>query len=92
MTGIGIDLSHAASEIVDFSHPLKYAPIYWITRAPREVFPYGNLLRIFDTLSWFMILFSLLCVSLFLMVAAKLGTHYGVGTDDLVNAGLVPYR
>ena len=92
MKGTGFALSHAKSIIVDFTHPIQYGPSYWISRAPREVFPFTNLFRIFDNISWLLILFSLLCVSLFLIVAAKIGTYYGVGTDDLVNVGLAPYR
>ena len=92
MKGAGFGLSHDMSTIVDFAHPMKYGPMYWISRAPREVFPFTNLFRIFDNISWLLIPFSMLCVSLFLIVAAKIGTYYGVGTDDLVNVGLTPYR
>ena len=31
-------------------------------------------------------------VSVFLVVAAKMGTHYGVGTEDWVDVTLVPFR
>ena len=80
------------NEMADCSQPTHYGHMYWITRAPREVFPYTNLLRIFNTPSWLLLLFSLLLVTLFLIVAAKLGTHYGVGTDDWWNVAFVPFR
>ena len=59
--------------------------MHWITRAPKQL-PRGynllNTLNTFDPYSWFLILFTLVCVTLFLVVVAKKGTHYGVGTDD----------
>ena len=39
-----------------------------------------------------MIFITVVSVSLFLVVAAKVGTHYGVGTDDWVDVALVPFR
>ena len=54
--------------------------------------PWYNILRIFDTDCWVMIFITVVSVSLFLVVAAKVGTHYGVGTDDWVDVALVPFR
>ena len=76
----------------DCSHAIQHSHTYWITRAPRPLLPWNNLLRIFDISCWFMILISIVSVSLYLVVAAKLGTHYGVGTDDWVDVALVPFR
>ena len=39
-----------------------------------------------------MILITVISVSVFLVVAAKLGTHYGIGTEDWVDVALVPFR
>ena len=81
--------------MVDCSPPLDYQPTHWITRAPKQLprnFNLLNTLNTFDPLNWFLILFTLVCVTLFLIVVAKKGTHYGVGTDDWWNVAFVPFR
>ena len=76
----------------DCSHATSTSHVYWISRAPRPLLPMTNIIRIFDTDCWVMILISMISVSVFLVMAAKLGTHYGVGTEDWVDVVLVPFR
>ena len=76
---------------VECSHPIYYRPVRWITRAPREVFPYTNLLRIFDTYCWIGIVISMVAVSIFLKVAAKVGSYYGLETEDYEDF-FIPFR
>ena len=78
--------------LADCSPPYHHSHTHWISRAPRPLLPATNLFRIFDIYSWCLIFLSIFIVSAFLVVAAKLGTHYGAGTHDMVEAALVPYK
>ena len=80
------------STVVHCSHAIRHGYPHWITRAPRPHVPWYNILRIYDTDCWVIILITMVSVSVFLVVAAKLGTHYGVGTEDWVDVALVPFR
>ena len=82
------------SDIVDFSNPTYRSPYLWISRAPRPLSKATNLLRIYNPDCWALIFSCIVIVSVFLVVAAKLGSWYNVDTrlfapDDVV---LVPFR
>ena len=77
---------------IQSSHAVHYSFAHWISRAPHQLLPWYNIVRIYNGDCWAMILISMFSVSVFLVVAAKLGTHYGVGTDDWVDVALVPFR
>jgi hypothetical protein len=76
---------------VDCSHPISFRPLHFISRAPRPVFPFTALLRIFDTYCWIGIFISIVSVIVFLKVAAKVGSYYGVETE-VYEDFLVPLR
>ena len=88
----GFVCSKTVNMYVDCSPPYIHSHIHWISRAPRPLLPASNLFRIFDIYSWCLIFLSIFIVTTFLVVAAKLGTHYGAGTHDMVEAALVPYK
>ena len=91
--GLGTFLcTHAFSIDVHCAHAVQYSHVHWISRAPRPLLPWYNIVRIYDADCWFMIFITMFSVSIFLVVAAKLGTHYGIGTDDWVDVALVPFR
>ena len=88
----GFGCSHARSTIVDCSHALAHGAYSWVSRAPRPLPPATNLIRIFTTNSWIAVLICIISVGVFLLVAAKLGLSYGVGTGDYVAVAFVPIR
>ena len=91
--GLGpFSCTQARSTVVLCSHAIKHTTTHWMTRAPQPLPPVTNILRIYSTDCWFLTFISMFIVSIFLVVAAKLGTHYGVGTDDFVDVALVPFR
>ena len=87
--GFGCD--QARSTMVDCSHPLYFGYKHWISREPRPVLPVTNLFRIFDIYCWVSIFISMISVYVFFLIAAKVGTYYGVGSasEDVV---LFPFR
>ena len=76
----------------DCSQPTFWTRFSWVTRLPRPLPPATNLLRIYNNDCWCLIFLSMFCVSVFLVVAAKLGTEYGVGSDKYLDVALVPFR
>ena len=91
---LGVAYVHISggSSMVEFAPAIDYDMVRWISRAPRRILPITNLLMIYDIPCCISICISMVSVSIFLIVAAKVGTHYGVGTHDYVNVALVPFR
>ena len=63
----------------------------WISKAPGPLPPATNLIRIFTYDVWLLIFFSTVLFSVFLLIAAKIGTYYGIITE-LYEDFLVPFR
>ena len=61
---------------VAFSPGSSYLPVYYFSRYPDKVAPTWNLLKLFDTPSWILIFTSLISVTIFFFIAAKIGTTY----------------
>lgn len=78
--------------MVDCSQPIYWTKFNWITRLPQSLPPSTNLLRIYSPDCWFLIFTSMFVVSIFMVVAGKLGTEYGIGTDDYSDLAFVPFR
>ena len=70
----------------------NYLPEYWWSRYPAKVPPTWNLLKLFDPQSWILIFLSILSVSIFFFVSARIGTrHFGIQTfnEEII---LSPFR
>ena len=69
-----------------------YLPEYWFSRYPAKVPPTWNLVNLFDTQSWILLFLSILFVSIFFFISAKIGTsHFGIPTfnEEII---LSPFR
>ena len=69
-----------------------YLPEYWFSRYPAKVPPTWNLVNLFDQQSWILIFLSILFVSIFFLISAKIGTsHFGIQTvnEEII---LSPFR
>ena len=53
-----------------------YMPPYWWSKYPEERSPVWNLVYIFTPMSWMFTFLSIIFVSLFLLLSAKLGVSY----------------
>ena len=91
---ISVDLFmmyYTQSPYVDFSHAVRHSPFCWVSRPPRQLPPTTNLLRIYSTECWILILLSMMSVGLFIVWASKLGYTGGVPfvKQDIA---LLPFR
>ena len=69
-----------------------YFPDYWWSKYPAKVAPTWNLLKLFDQTSWLLIFISIILVTIFFFIAARIGTSYfGIRTvhEEIV---LTPFR
>ena len=69
-----------------------YLPENWYSKFPAKTAPTWNLLKLFDTTSWMLIFLSILSVTIFFHIAAKIGTKFfGVKTvgEEII---LSPFR
>jgi hypothetical protein len=87
----GITCRQDRITVVDCSHAVGYSKRRWITRFPHKITPATNLVRICDNYCWFSTFISIVSVSIFFVVAAKVGEYYGVKTED-IELTLVPFR
>ena len=70
----------------------KYMPDYWFSKYPGKVLPTWNLLQLFDRTSWILIFVSIVLVTIFFFIAARIGTtHFGIRTfmEEII---LSPFR
>ena len=69
-----------------------YLPYYWYSRYPRKISPTWNLVNIFAPMSWTFTFLSILSVSLFYLLSARIGvSHFGLQTFRL-EIILSPFR
>ena len=83
--------SHDRSTVVACSVWTVHYYDRWITKAPGTLSQATNLLRIFTPDVWLYILLSTALFSGFLLLAAKIGSYYGVITMSYYDF-LVPFR
>ena len=88
---IGFGCGHTMTAVVGCTHATQLWEYRWISRAPQEVFPYTNLLRIFTPHCWLAILCSMICVAIFFLVAANVGTLYGA-VSNYSDVVMFPFR
>ena len=70
----------------------NYLPEYWWSRYPAKVPPTWNVVKLFDPPSWTLIFTSIIFVTIFFFIAARVGTSYfGIRTvhEEIV---LTPFR
>ena len=88
--GCSYGMSH--NPMMGCTHPTTGAGSYrWISRAPRPFYSITALLRIYDTHCWILIIISVVSVSVFLLIAANVGSYYGV-TVTYQEIVLIPFR
>ena len=83
--------SYARSTVVTCSMATSYHFYHWNSKAPGTLTPATNLIRIFTYDVWLLIFLSMVLFSVFLLIAAKIGSHYGVITQSYEDF-LVPFR
>ena len=69
-----------------------YIPDYWFSKFPDKVDPTWNLLKLFDPPSWILIFTSIIFVTIFFFIAARIGaSHFGIQTftEEII---LSPFR
>ena len=86
--------SYVRSTVVDCSHPTQHASMHWVSRYPRPLPPtitLTSLLSIYNGDCWILIFICIFSVSVFLVLASKVGASYGVTVsyEELV---LIPFR
>jgi hypothetical protein len=83
--------SYSRSTVVACSRPTDFYYDHWISKAPDTVAPATNLIRIFTYDVWLLIFVSMVLFSVFLLIAAKIGSYYGLITESYEDF-LVPFR
>jgi hypothetical protein len=83
--------SYARSTVVTCSPATDYSYDHWYSKAPGTLPPATNLIRIFTFDVWLLIFLSMMLFSAFLVIAAKIGTYYGLNTESYEDF-LVPFR
>ena len=70
----------------------SYMPYYWFSKYQAKIAPTWNLLNLFDRTSWILIFISIILVTIFFFLAARIGTkHFGIRTftEEII---LSPFR
>ena len=83
--------THARSTVVTCSVATIYGYEHWYSKTPGTLPPATNLIRIFTLDVWLLIFLSMAIFSIFLFIAAKVGTYYGIITESYEDF-LVPFR
>ena len=86
------DCSHERSTVANCGLALQYIPLYWFSKFPAQKSPIWNLLIIFDKISWFWTFLSIIFVSIFFLLSAKIcSSYFGIQTfsEEII---LSPFR
>ena len=84
--------SHGYSLVLECSHAIYYGTTHWISKFNPPLPSATNIVRIYSTDCWIVIFIAIVSVSVFLVVAAKVGRSYGFGPRNYVDVALVPFR
>ena len=84
--------SHAYNLVLDCSHAIYYGTTHWISKFNPPLPSATNTVSIYSTDCWIVIFIAIVSVSVFLVVAAKVGRSYGFGPRNYVDVALVPFR
>ena len=85
------ECSHARSTVVMCSAVTSQFYYRWYSARPGTLSQATNLIRIFTYDVWLLILLSMALFSGFLLLAAKIGSYYGVITESYYDF-MVPFR
>ena len=88
----GFACNYERIKVVECSHSLNYGSYHWVTKAPNKIIPILNLLGIYNPDCWILIIISIVSVSAFLLIAAKVATHYVDGPSDFEYLAIIPFR
>ena len=83
---------HERSEVAVCAPGSNYLPSYWFSKFPAKVAPTWNLVNLFDPPSWILIFTSIISVTMFFFLVARIGTKYfGIRTvsEEII---LSPFR
>ena len=83
---------YSRSRVAICAPGFTYFPDYWFSRYPAKVAPTWNLVKLFDLPSWILIFTSIISVTIFFFIAARIGTsQFGIRTfmEEII---LSPFR
>ena len=83
--------THSRSTVITCSVPTNFYYDHWYSKEPSMLPPTTNLLRLFTWDVWLLIFLSMVAFSIFLLIAAKIGTYYELYTQSYEDF-LVPFR
>ena len=84
--------SHERSTVANCAHAARYIPLYWFSKYPAMKSPIWNLITILDGFSWFLTFLSILSVSIFFLLSAKIcSSYFGIQifSEEII---LYPFR
>ena len=84
--------TQARNKVAECSHPARFSPLHWVSKAPDRISPIFTLLGIYNPDCWILILISIGSVTTFLLIAAKVAPNYGGRTEKYDDVVLVPFR
>ena len=67
---------HGVTTIGTCAAGSTYTPRHWFSKYPSKASPTWNLLKLFSPKSWLLIFISIVSVSIFLFITAKIGSSY----------------
>ena len=86
------DCNHKRSTVANCAHAATYIPMYWFSKHPAMKSPIWNLITILDGFSWFLTFLSILSVSIFFLLSAKIcSSYFGIQifSEEII---LYPFR
>ena len=92
VTPSNYDCNESRGRVAACAPGSAYLPTYWFSKYPDKVAPTWNLLKLFDPTSWILIFTSIISVTIFFFISARIGTvHFGIQTvnEEIV---LSPFR
>ena len=89
VTAFGCSVERASVTLC--SHSVDSFFDYWNTAAPSPLPPATNIILIFSPMVWGFILLSVVAFSTYMIVAARLGTHFGI-VNTTYEDFIVPFR
>ena len=67
---------HGRGTVATCAPGAAYLPSYWFSKYPEQKSPRWNLVKLVDPISWLLTFLSILSVSLFFFVSARIGASY----------------
>ena len=67
---------HGRGTVATCAPGRTYIPVYWFSKYPEKRSPTWNLVTLVDPISWMCTFLSIIFVSLFFLVSARIGASY----------------